>query len=95
MKSQSRTPNPQSPTPNPALYDPRSFLAQSVPKRMAIISAGVIMNVIFAFLMAVVAFSLGVEQIALRDRLRSFRASPPGRPISAWATKFWRSPARR
>ena len=29
---------------------------------MAIISAGVIMNVIFAFLMAVVAFSLGVEQ---------------------------------
>lgn len=45
-----------------ALYDPRSFLAQSVPKRMAIISAGVIMNVIFAFLMAVVAFSMGVEQ---------------------------------
>jgi regulator of sigma E protease len=47
---------------NPALYDPRSFLAQSVPKRMAIISAGVIMNVIFAFLMAIVAFYLGVEQ---------------------------------
>lgn len=45
-----------------ALYDPRSFLAQSVPKRMAIISAGVIMNVIFAFVMAVVAFSMGVEQ---------------------------------
>ncbi len=55
--------NPESPIPNPALYDPRSFLAQSVPKRMAIISAGVIMNVVFAFLMAVVAFSLGVEQI--------------------------------
>ena len=29
---------------------------------MAIISAGVVMNVIFAFLMAVVAFSMGVEQ---------------------------------
>ena len=29
---------------------------------MAIISAGVIMNVVFAFLMAVVAFCLGVEQ---------------------------------
>lgn len=39
------------------LYDPRSFLAMSVPKRMAIISAGVIMNVVFAFLMAVVAVS--------------------------------------
>ena len=55
--------NPQSLIPNPSLYDPRSFLAQSVPKRMAIISAGVVMNVIFAFLMAVVAFSIGVEQI--------------------------------
>jgi regulator of sigma E protease len=44
------------------LYDPRSFLAQSVPKRMAIISAGVIMNMIFAFLMAIVAFYIGVEQ---------------------------------
>jgi regulator of sigma E protease len=45
-----------------ALYDPRSYLAKSVPKRMAIISAGVIMNVIFAFLMAAVAYALGVEQ---------------------------------
>ena len=44
-------------------YDPRSYLAQSVPKRMAIISAGVIMNVIFAFVMAVVAFSIGVRQM--------------------------------
>jgi len=44
-----------------ALYDPRSYLAQSVPKRMAIISAGVVMNVIFAFLMAVAAFWMGVK----------------------------------
>ena len=54
------------PTPHsliPPSYDPRSFLAKSVPKRMAIISAGVMMNVIFAFLMAVVAFSIGVEQM--------------------------------
>ncbi|MBN1396315.1 MAG: site-2 protease family protein, partial [Pirellulales bacterium] len=43
-------------------YDPRSYLAQSVPKRMAIISAGVIMNLIFAFVLAVAAFSIGVEQ---------------------------------
>lgn len=56
-------PDPNSPAPNPALFDPRSYLAKSVPKRMAIIAAGVVMNVIFAFLMAVVAFSLGVEQL--------------------------------
>ncbi len=44
-------------------YDPRSFLAKSVPKRMAIIAAGVIMNMIFAFLMAVVAFQMGVIEV--------------------------------
>ena len=47
-----------------ALYDPRSFLAMSVPKRMAIISAGVIMNLIFAFFIAAVAYKIGVRQIA-------------------------------
>jgi regulator of sigma E protease len=46
-----------------ALFDPRSYLAQSVPKRMAIISAGVVMNVIFAFVAAVIAFGIGVEQV--------------------------------
>ncbi|MEE8451099.1 MAG: site-2 protease family protein [Thermoguttaceae bacterium] len=47
-----------------ALYDPRSYLAQSVPKRMAIISAGVIMNLIFAFILATIAFlpSMGVQR---------------------------------
>ena len=38
------------------------FLAKSVPARMAIISAGVVMNVIFAFVMAAVAFAIGVEK---------------------------------
>lgn len=47
---------------SPPVFDPRSFLAKSVPQRMAIISAGVVMNVIFAFFMAVVAFRLGVRQ---------------------------------
>jgi regulator of sigma E protease len=47
-----------------ALYDPRSYLAKSVPKRMAIISAGVVMNVVFAFLAAVVAYGIGVQQLA-------------------------------
>jgi regulator of sigma E protease len=44
--------------------DPRSYMAKSVPQRMAIISAGVIMNVIFACAMAAVAYSLGVTEQA-------------------------------
>ena len=47
-------------------YDPRSYMAQSVPKRMAIISAGVIMNVIFAFVMATVAYMMGVKELPCR-----------------------------
>ncbi len=39
------------------LFDPRSYLAKSVPQRMAIISAGVIMNMIFAVVFAVIAFA--------------------------------------
>ena len=41
--------------------DPRSFLAKSVPQRMAIISAGVIFNLIFAVIFAAVAFKSGVQ----------------------------------
>ncbi len=40
--------------------DPRSFPAKSVPARMAIISAGVIMNLIFAVILGAVAFMMGV-----------------------------------
>lgn len=46
------------------VLDPRSYLAKSVPQRMAIISAGVIMNVIFCFVISAVAYGLGVEQVA-------------------------------
>lgn len=46
-----------------ALYHPRSYLAKSVPQRMAIIAAGVGMNVVFAFLAAIWALGLGVEDI--------------------------------
>ncbi len=49
-----------------AQWDPRSYMAQSVPERMAIISAGVIMNVIFAFIFCVIAWSVGVEYIPCR-----------------------------
>lgn len=41
--------------------DPRSYLAKSVPQRMLIISAGVIMNLIFAFIFAGIAYYQGVE----------------------------------
>ena len=43
------------------LYNPRSYLAKSVPQRMAIISAGVIMNMIFAVVFAAIAFWIGVK----------------------------------
>ena len=41
------------------LTDPRSYVSQTVPERMAIISAGVIMNLIFAWIFATIAFSPG------------------------------------
>jgi regulator of sigma E protease len=43
------------------VFDPRSYMAQSVPERMAIISAGVVMNIIFAFIFAMIAFGMGVS----------------------------------
>ncbi|MEM8943807.1 MAG: site-2 protease family protein [Planctomycetota bacterium] len=45
------------------VVDKRSYLAKSVPQRMAIISAGVIMNVIFAVVFATIAYGLGVPVI--------------------------------
>jgi len=57
-------PSPEELAAEEALFDPRSYLAKSVPSRMAIISAGVVMNVVFAFLCAMAAYSLGVFQIA-------------------------------
>ena len=41
--------------------DPRSYQAKTVPQRMAIISAGVIMNLIFAVIFAAIAFGTGVN----------------------------------
>ncbi|QEG20981.1 site-2 protease family protein [Mariniblastus fucicola] len=41
--------------------DPRSYRAKTVPQRMAIISAGVIFNLIFAILFAALAFKFGVD----------------------------------
>jgi regulator of sigma E protease len=44
-------------------YDPRSYKAQSVPRRMAIISAGVVMNLIFACIFAAIAYSIGFKDM--------------------------------
>lgn len=41
--------------------DPRSYRAKTVPQRMAIISAGVIFNLIFAVIFAALAFRAGVD----------------------------------
>ncbi|MEW4487507.1 site-2 protease family protein [Thalassoglobus sp. JC818] len=41
--------------------DPRSYTSKTVPQRMAIISAGVIMNIITGFLFFAIAFNSGVE----------------------------------
>ena len=44
------------------VLDPRSYQAKSVPARMAIISAGVIMNLIFGVLLAALAYGMGVPE---------------------------------
>jgi regulator of sigma E protease len=59
------------------LLNPRSYTAKSVPARMAIISAGVIMNAIFAVVFATVAYRMGVHEVPA-----SFGAVSPGDP--AW-----------
>ncbi len=41
--------------------DPRSYIAKNVPQRMAIISAGVIMNVITGLIFFAFAFKMGIE----------------------------------
>lgn len=40
--------------------DPRSYTAKSVPQRMAIISAGVVFNLIFGVIFAAIAYNMGV-----------------------------------
>lgn len=58
--------------------DPRSYPAKSVPARMAIISAGVIMNLIFGVLLGGTAYWLGVRELPA-----TVGVSIPGEP--AWA----------
>lgn len=55
--------DPSQLTSDEVAQDPRSYTAKSVPQRMAIISAGVIMNIITGLMFFAVAFLSGVEQI--------------------------------
>ncbi len=45
------------------INDPRSYQSKTVPQRMAIIVAGVAMNVVLAFVAAVLAYMLGVSKL--------------------------------
>ena len=60
-------------------YDPRSYVAKSVPQRMLIISAGVIMNLISAVFIAAIAYRAGVTIMPVE-----IGGSSPGDP--AWVT---------
>ncbi len=62
-------------------WDPRSYPAKSVPQRMAIISAGVIMNLIFAVIFAAVAYRVGVSYEPCE-----IGGTSPGSP--AWVDNF-------
>lgn len=51
----------KAPVPRTVTIDPRSYTAKTVPQRMAIISAGVIVNLIFAVIFAAAAYRVGVS----------------------------------
>ncbi len=46
--------------------NPRSFVNKSIGRRMAIVSAGVIMNTLFAFFLFMIVFLIGMKSIAPR-----------------------------
>jgi regulator of sigma E protease len=58
--------------------DPRSYTSKTVPQRMAIISAGVIMNMITGTMMFCTAFMMGLESVPSK-----IGGTSPGSP--AWA----------
>ena len=60
-----------------ATLDPRSYPAKTVPQRLMIISAGVIMNLIFAVIFGMVAYRMGVSYMPCL-----VGATSPG--LSAW-----------
>ena len=54
----------QAATPNIAIFAPDSYLSKSVPQRLAIIVAGVVMNFFFAIICAAGAYMSGVKEEA-------------------------------
>ena len=69
--------------------DPRSFVNKPVGRRMAIVSAGVIMNTLFAGLLFMIVFMIGKEAVATRIASSGVRntvsGQPPCSPSSATA----------
>ncbi|MDR0337871.1 MAG: site-2 protease family protein [Planctomycetaceae bacterium] len=49
---------------NEAVFAPDSYLAKTVPQRLAIIVAGVVMNFLFAIVCATAAYMVGIEETA-------------------------------
>ena len=47
----------------PSIFAPDSYLSKSVPQRLAIIVAGVVMNVLFAMVCAAGAYMIGVQEL--------------------------------
>ena len=63
LSKETNDPDGDTPSETQFKLDPRSYPAKSVPQRMAIISAGVIMNMIFAVIFATIAYKMGVSYI--------------------------------
>lgn len=61
--------------------DPRSYPAKSVPQRTAIISAGVIMNLVFAVIFGMIAYGMGVSYMPAQ-----VGGTTPG--FAAWQVGF-------
>ena len=73
--------------------DPRAYPNKSVGARMAIISAGVIMNVFLGLACFVYAYGHGMEETPGEGLGACSRARRPTRRACASATRSWRSTA--
>jgi len=60
----------------PVKDDPRAFQNASVGKRMVIISAGVVMNIVFGFIFFAIVLQMGIQFVSLRDGLRLMPGGP-------------------
>ena len=71
--------------------DPRSYKAQSVPRRMAIISAGVVMNLIFACVFAAIAYGIGFRGTCPASSRQLLPGEPAWRADIQPGDQIWQS----